>query len=394
MEILLVVSDLGLGGAQQVVVHLANGLAKKGQNVFLLDVYPYLRKKEVLMQLSEKINLISPKFTFFNKMYLRFCDPIFKLLKINKRLNYNWLENQQIKQLKSLNKGNRIDVINSHVWWADKLVYDVLSTNKTKWIITMHGSYRYCISHPKEFPSFKNDAESVLARASGCIYISEQNKTLLDTFNAFQTLPSKKIWNGIPKPKLISFSRQELNISDDAFLIFCASRAVKEKGWEELSEAFIQAAIPNAYLLFAGDGPNLSYFKSKYNRNPNIQFLGFTDEVDKYISLCNICALPTYYKGEELPTFIIEAMAMGKPVLATDLGEIREMMTSNGNLCGKIIPLNEGKPEISEIKKALSEMFEDSKLLTEYSAISLHRSKSFLLNEMANKYIQFFHNIN
>ncbi|MDW7695818.1 glycosyltransferase family 4 protein [Flammeovirgaceae bacterium SG7u.111] len=394
MKILLVVADLGLGGAQQIVVHLANGLVNVKNEVYVLDVYPYLRKREITSQLNEKVNLISPRLTFFSKLYLKVCDPLFKALNINKRLNYSWQEKQQTKQLKSLDKERQVDVINSHVWWADKLVYDVLGKPCAKWVLTMHGSYRYCLSHPQEFPSFKDAAENVLATADGCIYISEQNKDLLDNFESFKKLPSKKIWNGIPKPISTYFTRKELNLPESAFIIFCASRAIKEKGWEELCEAFIQTNIPNGYLLFAGEGPDLAYFKEKYADLPIIQFLGFTNQVSQYIYISDICALPTYYQGEELPTFIIEAMAQGKPILGTDLGEIREMITLEEKIGGKIIPLHNGKSNISDIKNSLTEMAQDQHLLEKCADISFQRSTYFELKEMVKNYIQFFNNLN
>ena len=59
MNILLIIADLGLGGAQQVVINLANELVRQGHKIYLYDVYPEIRKQGMVNKLNESVNLVS-----------------------------------------------------------------------------------------------------------------------------------------------------------------------------------------------------------------------------------------------------------------------------------------------------------------------------------------------
>ena len=59
MNILLVIADLALGGAQQVVINLANEFARQGDRVWLVDIYPELREKGMVIRINKEVNLIS-----------------------------------------------------------------------------------------------------------------------------------------------------------------------------------------------------------------------------------------------------------------------------------------------------------------------------------------------
>ncbi|MDG1798427.1 MAG: hypothetical protein P8H35_07655 [Flavobacteriales bacterium] len=62
MKILLVVSDLALGGAQQVVINLANELVRQNHNVWIFDVQPEYRVEGMTSRLDNKVNLISKNY--------------------------------------------------------------------------------------------------------------------------------------------------------------------------------------------------------------------------------------------------------------------------------------------------------------------------------------------
>ena len=59
MNILLVIADLGLGGAQQVVINLANEFTRQRHSVWLFDVYPEMREKGMVERINSEVKLIS-----------------------------------------------------------------------------------------------------------------------------------------------------------------------------------------------------------------------------------------------------------------------------------------------------------------------------------------------
>jgi glycosyltransferase involved in cell wall biosynthesis len=78
------------------------------------------------------------------------------------------------------------------------------------------------------------------------------------------------------------------------------------------------------------------------------------DKVLDFICKSDILVLPSYTEG--FPMVIIEAMAMGCPVIATDVGAIPEMLEAGGeHPCGICVPVK----DVEKLKEAISELFDD-----------------------------------
>ena len=82
-------------------------------------------------------------------------------------------------------------------------------------------------------------------------------------------------------------------------------------------------------FLLAGDGPEekrLKALAAEYGIEDKIIFLGFRDDIPLILSLLDIFVLPSLEEG--LPRAVIEAMAAGVPVIATDIGGTRELVAN------------------------------------------------------------------
>lgn len=93
-------------------------------------------------------------------------------------------------------------------------------------------------------------------------------------------------------------------------------------------------------LTFVGDGPKrkvIEDFIKKRQLTAHVVIVGETKDVDIYYSQSDIVILPTFYEG--LPLSLIEAIQMGKPVIATDVGGIREIVHDNVN--GNLIKIED-----------------------------------------------------
>ena len=86
MNILLVIADLGVGGAQQVVINLANELVRQSHRVWIFDVYPDLRVKGMVDRINSEVELISKN---YNELKLSKKDKLVHLLfnKFSKKSN-------------------------------------------------------------------------------------------------------------------------------------------------------------------------------------------------------------------------------------------------------------------------------------------------------------------
>ena len=83
MNILLIVSDLALGGDQQVVINLAYELVRQNHNIWIFDIKPEIRNKGMLERLNQKTYLISKNYSEDKLSFKeKIVDYVFYKLKI------------------------------------------------------------------------------------------------------------------------------------------------------------------------------------------------------------------------------------------------------------------------------------------------------------------------
>ena len=105
----------------------------------------------------------------------------------------------------------------------------------------------------------------------------------------------------------------------------------KSKGIRILIEAFEKARLPDNFCLYiAGTGSDVSYIKEKQKNNKNIIYKGYVTGNDKYdlISRATGLIYPSLWY-ENFPRSILEAYSFSKPVIATKLGSMRELVKDN-----------------------------------------------------------------
>jgi len=132
-----------------------------------------------------------------------------------------------------------------------------------------------------------------------------------------------------------------VNLDGRMVAIFPA-RGVREKGFCEFYEAarHVSEAFPDRYLfLHLGliDSAASGYFPAESVENfahaHGVHYLGFKDNIRDYMAAADIIVLPSYREG--VPRSLIEGLAFGKVVIATDVPGCRETVVDgwNGYLC-------------------------------------------------------------
>ena len=117
--------------------------------------------------------------------------------------------------------------------------------------------------------------------------------------------------------------RAVLNEGRDQSIIFTPARLHKQKGHVHLLQAAV--SVPNAVFVLAGDGPerkSLHELSVKLGIADRIRFLGQRQDIPQLLACCDIFVLPSLYEG--LPLSVLEALAAGKPILATAIGGTNE----------------------------------------------------------------------
>ena len=119
--------------------------------------------------------------------------------------------------------------------------------------------------------------------------------------------------------------RERLGLAPGCRLVAFLGRVIPEKGVGELIEAFGQAALPNAALVVAGDGPLLPKLRGACP--PNVYLAGAASypEAMQLLAQSQLYCLPTYY-AEGFPTTFLEAAACGCPILTTRTGGSEELL--------------------------------------------------------------------
>ncbi len=107
-----------------------------------------------------------------------------------------------------------------------------------------------------------------------------------------------------------------------------------------------ESGLDNIYLKIAGTGP--LYEKIKKMEDERIKVLGYVEDAPSFYRSVDVFLLPS--KLEAQPIALLEAMASGLPIIATDVGDNRYFVQGNGIICGA-----SAKEISSAIKGILSE---------------------------------------
>ena len=149
-------------------------------------------------------------------------------------------------------------------------------------------------------------------------------------------LPAEKftvIAGGVPVHERSAESRSallaELGLPAAARLIGAIGRLWPQKRVKELIWAaeLVHLIDPAVHLLVIGDGPQrrmLERFTSLLQADRHVRFLGERDDVGRILSHLDVCWLGSQYEG--LPNAVMEAMAAGVPVVATDIAGNRDLV--------------------------------------------------------------------
>jgi glycosyltransferase involved in cell wall biosynthesis len=144
-----------------------------------------------------------------------------------------------------------------------------------------------------------------------------------------------RVWNGVPLPAApdagVADQRRSLDLPADRPIIACCCRAAPEKGVHHLLRAFATARCTESgarpLLVYVGDGPEMLKLRAlatELGVSRDTRFVGYSREVARYLQASDIVAVPSVWQ-DALPLGVLEAMAVGKPVVATRVGGIPEM---------------------------------------------------------------------
>jgi len=139
---------------------------------------------------------------------------------------------------------------------------------------------------------------------------------------------------GLFKPAARKAARAELGIPDSARMVLFAGHLVELKGLHELLAAFdVLSADRRAILAVLGSGPLRNAVSAAAERHcGRILAPGARppEEVARWLAACDVVCLPSHSEG--CPNIVIEALTCGRPVVASAVGGIPELVNSSNGV--------------------------------------------------------------
>jgi glycosyltransferase involved in cell wall biosynthesis len=137
-------------------------------------------------------------------------------------------------------------------------------------------------------------------------------------------------------------TRAELRLPPDADVIGHVGSFTPPKAQEVLLRAFARlvASRPAAHLLLVGDGPLRAEAENEARRLGivrQVSFTGVREDVPRLLTAMDLFVLPSRFEG--FPNALIEAQAVGLPVIASDRPEIREAMPTENH--DSLVPVDD-----------------------------------------------------
>jgi len=169
--------------------------------------------------------------------------------------------------------------------------------------------------------------------------------------------------NSVKAPRSISSNEQQtlrerFGIARDEKVVLAVGRLSREKGHADLIESvgLLRTAEPDLKfkLLIVGDGPeqpNLTRAVTQRNLDSHVVFVGHVSDVAPFYAIADLLALPSHSEGS--PNVLLEAMAAGLPIVATRVGGVPEIATSEVNAL--LVPSRDPSAFAVALRRALTE---------------------------------------
>ncbi len=167
-------------------------------------------------------------------------------------------------------------------------------------------------------------------------------------------------------------ARRKLAIDPEAEAVVYIGRMDVKKGLRELVEAAssLHPVRPDLHVYLVGDGPDRALVEGAIQAHGAFVYVHALpgcpfEDVAVWMAAADLVTLPSYMEG--CPNVVLEALACGRPVVATNVGGIPEIMNSDS---GRLVPARDP----AALARALSEVLDTT---WDAAAISAHWSRSW-----------------
>ena len=360
MRVLHVIARLNVGGTARYITQLANELPKHGIETFVAT--GFVQGAEVEDESANSIDLIRvPSMG-------RSINPI--------------KDHFARKQLEKIIADVKPDIIQTHTFKAGYVI-----RMKKQVVPVIHTFHGHLLDDP-EFSGFKSriiiELERMLAKKSvklvtvGRRVSEELLKQKIGYRTQFVNIPPGVVpVNVTPKQKAL----KNLNLEDDGKpLVGWIARVTGVKNPMRALE--VADALPDTHFVIAGGGDLLDQVKTA--APSNVSVVGWAEAADLFGAADIILSTS---ENEGMPVALIEAQLAGKPVVATDVGSVSEVILNQetGIITDK---------EVSTIAAALESLLSEDAKREEMGRLAIARAQAlFSVDCMINAHVELYKSI-
>lgn len=320
------------GGVQRVLAEIARALSK-GHEVTILttDTFPDLSMYGYDKSMVQFEYISYTDSLWIERLLCRGYGFLYKYLFPSGRYASAWyaktffLPRYKRHLIEKINSGNYQVVVGVHAYLSLHLASVRKEIRVAKTIGWMHNSYEAFFEKEKPYlPGLKNFFKYQMAELDEIVVLSHIDK---EKYEKCLNLSPVVIYN----PLTIEV-RGRADMQSRRFL--SVGRFTKgHKGFDILIKAFARFAVKNEgwMLDIVGEGPEKSFYYSlieAHHLEDRVQIHPFTKDIDLYYARSSVYVLASRWEG--MPLVLMEAMANGLPVIASDIPIVRELLNGKG----------------------------------------------------------------
>ncbi|WP_068596561.1 glycosyltransferase family 4 protein [Vaginella massiliensis] len=184
--------------------------------------------------------------------------------------------------------------------------------------------------------------------------------------------------------------RKDLGIKDDDFVFLFVGRVVKDKGLNELVEAFnnLHSKNPNAHLVIVGNferelDPLKPETENLIDTHSNIHAVGYKTNVIDYFAMADVLTFPSYREG--FPNVVMQAAAMQLNCIVSDINGCNEIIADGDN--GWIVPVKNSELLEEKMQWCLHNQKQSEQMGLKSRAIMISNyERKYIWNEILKEY--------
>lgn len=244
-----------------------------------------------------------------------------------------------VGRVRTLLHAVRPDVVVGHDYKADLVLRRAAKAESLPWVAIVHGY----TAEDRKVRLFEALDRRAIRHASAVVVVSEGGR---EQVVAAGVEPARVhlIPNGIDVDAVRTAAnegrarlRAEWGLGPEHIALLALGRLSPEKGHRHLLEAVRRlpaSELPHLSVLLVGDGPERAALEALAQGDPRVRFLGWRTDPHACLGAADLFVLPSLREG--LPLALLEALAVGLPVVATAVGGVPDALQQGA--LGTLVP--------------------------------------------------------